>query len=98
MAKTRSALTAEQLTALRAAPASGTGNRIRVAMALANLRYIDLVAGMPTVGRSHLSRIVNGHVPNVELRTAQTFADFFGCTVDDLFPMIERSASAGEVA
>jgi DNA-binding XRE family transcriptional regulator len=79
-------LTAEQLAALRSVPVTDdTKNRLRVAIAIVNVRQVDLVEETG-LSQKTVTNIVNGLVPNIPLPTARLFADYFGCAIEDLFP------------
>lgn len=79
-----SKLTEQQLLVLRMAQVNGP-NRLRIALALVNVDQGDLVKATG-LHRARVSRIMNGRVPDIGLTTAQKFAEYFGCTVEDLFP------------
>jgi len=82
-------LTRKQLTQLRSADAAP--NRLREAMQLAEVTQVVL-AGELSITQSHVSEIVNGNYSRLPLDTAQRFAVFFGCAVEDLFPAREAVA------
>ena len=80
-------LTPEQLAALRAVPVSAdTPNRLRVAMALADVKMTEVSDALPGVNYKTLSAISTGRLTNPALQTAQSIAEFFGCAIEDLFP------------
>ena len=91
-------LSPKQLAALRAAPISyrdRVTNRVRFAMVLADLRQRDIEIATG-ISHSQLSRIINGHTGRggkIELQLALRLADYFGCDVVDLFPLIDRRVS-----
>lgn len=81
-------LTPEQLAALRAVPVStDTPNRLRVAMALADVKLTEVSEAIPGASYKTLSAIVTGRLTNPGLQTAQALAEYFGCATDDLFPV-----------
>ena len=93
MAKAIKQLTPEQLTALRAVPISKqVPNRVHVAMALAGVNGAELAAGIG-LSASSVSDIRNGKYESLKHPTVQRFADFFGCYIEDLFPLNEAIAS-----
>jgi transcriptional regulator with XRE-family HTH domain len=78
-------LTTEQLESLRAMPLGEMPNKVRVALAAVNAKQLDLAADAK-FDAAQVSRIVNGDYVSIQLETAQRVAEFFGCSVDDLFP------------
>ncbi len=86
-------LTDQQLAALRAVPVNEQcPNRVRVAMGMVGVRQDDLVEATG-LNKSQISRIVNGRKNTIDLRAeAQPIAGYFGCLVDDLFPVHEQVA------
>lgn len=84
-------LTPEQLAALRVAPLGDSPNRLRVAIALAGAKQTD-VCEETGFAFSTLSRLVTGANGNPTIETARTFAEFFGCGIDDLFPARQEVA------
>lgn len=92
----RTQLSGEELKALRAAPVTATSpNRLRVAMALLGLSQAEVAAGAQLT-RPTISDIYNFKVLDVKLGTLRALADFFGCSIDDLFPAIGE-ASADQI-
>lgn len=83
-------LTATQLRTLRAAPNDGP-NKIRLAMFAAGVTQVELehAIGLP---QPYISAIIRGKSRRLPLSTARKFADYFKCSVDDLFPAQELSA------
>lgn len=81
-------LTPRQLRQLR----NADGNRIRAARHLVNLTQVQLCAQLGMT-QSQLSDLERQRWQSPSLATARRLADFFGCTVDDLFPASEAVAS-----
>jgi transcriptional regulator with XRE-family HTH domain len=74
------------LKALRAATIPEVGNRVAFAIELAEKRQGEVAAdlGMP---QSQLSDICRGRFPDPKLSTLQKLSDYFGCQIEDLFPL-----------
>lgn len=85
------ALTPSQLRRLRNLPNDGT-SRIRAARQLAKLTQVELAAEVG-MGQSFLSDLERGRWATAKVDTARRFAEFFGCTIDDLFPSVHAHAS-----
>lgn len=77
-------LNEQQLAALRLSEA--TPNRLRVAMALLHVTQVQLAAALG-VEQSFISKVVRGRYSRLDLRFGQRLAAYFGCSVDDLFPL-----------
>lgn len=85
-------LTERQLRRLRRAPLSGP-NKVALAIELTGVKQADIAAG---TGRpqSQISDIVRGEYTNaLPLETSRLFSEFFGCSIEDLFPRREALAS-----
>lgn len=67
-------------------------NRIAKAMELAGVTQVEIAA---TTGytQSYVSRVKNGLYSNLPGETMRTFAEYFGCQIEDLFPAREAVAS-----
>lgn len=78
-------LETKHLKALRAGAVPQAGNRVALAIELAEKKQGDVAAdlGMP---QSQLSDICRGRFPDPKLSTLQKLADYFGCLIEDLFP------------
>lgn len=79
-------LSPEQLAALRIVPIVGDQpNRLRVALKMTGARQVDVVAatGIPA---PNVSEFVNGKYRDLHVDTARKFSEFFGCSIEDLFP------------
>lgn len=81
-------LTPRQLRQLRAAE----GNRIRAARQLLGLTQVQMCAQLGMT-QSQLSDLERQRWVSPTLATARRLSEFFGCTVDDLFPAGEAVAS-----
>lgn len=86
-------LTPEQLEALKAVPLGEMPNRLRIALALAQLKQSD-VAEQTGIAREHLSKLVTGSYGTVTIDTARKLADYFGTSIEDLFPARELEEHA----
>lgn len=79
-------LTLEQVEALRAMPLGDAPNRLRVAIAMAGVKQNE-VARAIDMAPANLNLIVAGkRYTTITLATARKIADYFGATVEDLFP------------
>ncbi len=67
-------------------------NRLRVAIAMAKVKQTE-VAAATGVFAPNLSDIVNGKYKAVTVETARKLADYFGVSIEDLFPAREAVAS-----
>lgn len=85
-------LTSAQVEALRSVPIGPMPNRIRVALGMVNAKQAEL-AEETGQKPSNVSDIVNGKYSDLQIETARKYADFFGCAIEDLFPMREDIAS-----
>lgn len=68
-------------------------NRIAKAMDLAGVTQVQL-AQKTGFTQSYISRVKNGLYSDLPGETMRTFADCFGCQMDDLFPAREQAVSA----
>jgi DNA-binding Xre family transcriptional regulator len=82
-------LTKDQLDTLRSAPLSGQRNKLRIAIAMAAVRQLD-VAEATGITQANLSEIVNGKYGAITLETTRKLSGFFGCAIEDLFPAAVR--------
>lgn len=67
-------------------------NRIARAMELAGVTQVQ-VAERTGFTQSYVSRVLNGRYSALPGETMRTFADVFGCAIEDLFPAREAVAS-----
>lgn len=77
------ALTTEQLRRLRRIQT--TGNRIKAAREMLTLTQVQLASAIG-ITQSSLSDIERTRYMGVTLETARKFSDYFGCSIEDLFP------------
>lgn len=78
------ALTSTQLRRLRA-DATGSGNRVRAARALMKMTQQQLADAIGLT-QTTLSDIERQRYGTVTVDTARKLSDFFGCSIEDLFP------------
>lgn len=84
-------LSREQVETLKRSRTRGR-NRVARAMELAELTQV-VVAEKTGYTQSYVSRVKNGHYSDLPGETMRTFADLFGCAIEDLFPAREAVAS-----
>lgn len=84
----RTALTADELRALRAVPVTAAlPNRLRIAMAMLDLTQSD-VAARTELTQATISDIYNAKYSDLKHSTVQRLAGLFGCAIEDLFPPV----------
>jgi transcriptional regulator with XRE-family HTH domain len=66
-------------------------NRVAQAMQLASVTQVQ-IAERTGFTQSYISRIQSGQYGDLPGETMRTFAQFFGCTIEDLFPAREAVA------
>lgn len=86
-------LSPEQLSALRAVPASAGPNRLRVAFAMAGLKQSD-ISELTRFTPQQLSKFVRGAYVSIDVEHCRVFADLLGCAIEDLFPPSVREQVA----
>lgn len=71
---------------------SARGNRLRKAfeMSGATQQEAQEATGLT---QGYISQVVNNRYPTITVDNARKFADFFGCSIEDLFPASEAVAS-----
>lgn len=79
-------LTKKQLARLRAAPVEPGSNRVELAISIAGVSQAT-VAQAIGVTQPYVSDVVRARYETITLRNARKFAQFFGCLVEDLFPV-----------
>lgn len=84
-------LTERQLEALRAAPLETLANRLKVAFALANVQRSD-AAEATGLSAPTISKLINGQYQTLDIENARKLADYFGCSIEDLFPPANQTA------
>lgn len=82
-------LSAKQIKQLR--EADGAPNRLKKAMEIAEVTHAE-VAGALKTSQPHITEIVNGNYSRLPLETARSLAQFFGCAIEDLFPVRQHVA------
>jgi transcriptional regulator with XRE-family HTH domain len=85
-------LSREQLRKLRATPLEGA-NKIARAMELAEVTQVQVAEGT-SLTQSYVSRVARGLYERLPGETMREFAEFFGCTIEDLFPARDAAAVA----
>lgn len=88
---TSAVLTQKQIDRLRRTKTDAR-NRVGVAMELAEVTQVQ-VAEATGFTQSYVSRIKSGQHEALPVDTARKFAEFFGCSIEDLFPAREAVAS-----
>lgn len=78
-------LSDEQLAQLRTSDVGPSGNRLWKAIELRELRQADLAAAVGLT-QPYISDVVRGRHSTITVENAHKFADYFGCTIEDLFP------------
>ena len=84
-------LTAEQLQRLRAEPA--TGNRVGAAVRLAGITQTQLAEALDEAN-SYVSDLARGRYNSTTVAKAHKFAEFFGCSIEDLFPATSEAKAS----
>lgn len=78
-------LSHEQIEALRTAPIGRQPNRLQVAFALADAKQTD-ACDVTGLSAPTLSKLVRGSYQTLDIENARKLAEFFGCSIEDLFP------------
>lgn len=86
------ALSGRKLKELRTAAVGASGNRVSCAMALAGLTQVQLAEAIGET-QPFISDIARGRYGDTTIAKARKFAEYFGCSIEDLFPS-EREAKA----
>lgn len=86
-------LTEEQVEALKIAPLGTLSNRLQIAFALSNVRQSE-ACEVTGLSPSAMSKLVRGAYQSLDLSIAYKLADFFGVTVEDLFPSRESAKAS----
>ena len=84
-------LSRKQLARLRAARVDGP-NKVKKAIELAGVTQEQVADGIGA-SQPHVSEIANGNYRRLPFETTRSLAQFFGCTIEDLFPAREAVAS-----
>lgn len=86
------ALTKTQLKTLRESAVPETGNRLQTAVDLLGVTLVTIHEATE-LPYSYISDTVRGRYQTITVDNARKFADFFGCSIEDLFPAREAVAS-----
>jgi len=89
----RKALTPDQAIALQRLPLEGKPNRLGLAVAIADVTQVDLAEATGFV-QPYVSAVINGRYQTITVENARKFAEFFGVSIETLFPSVEREAVA----
>jgi DNA-binding XRE family transcriptional regulator len=76
-------LTRRQLAILRGTP--GT-NRVAAAISLAGVSQMTVAAAIG-VSQAYVSDVARGRYATITVASAGKFARYFGCSIEDLFPL-----------
>ena len=79
------ALTSRQLRELRATVVDEGGNRVTTAMKLLEITQAALADAIDE-SQPYISDVVRGRYSTITLTKARKFAEYFGCSIEDLFP------------
>lgn len=85
------ALTTRQLRELRHTPAGDSGNRVTAAMRLNGVTQAILAEAIDE-SQPYISDVARGRYQTITLAKARKFADYFGCSIEDLFPRRQDEA------
>lgn len=78
--------------ALRATPLGDMPNKLRLAFTLSGKKQVDAVEATG-IAAPNMSDLVRGDYKNLTLETTRKLADYFGCSIEDLFPSRAAVAS-----
>lgn len=84
------ALTPPKLKALRQAPAD-SGNRLAAATQLAGVTQAELSRAI-AMPQQYVNDVARGRYHTITVENARKFAEYFGCSIEDLFPAREAVA------
>lgn len=79
------ALSSTQLRELRRSDPAPTGNRLAKAMVIAGLTQAELADALG-LAQPYISDVVRGRHSTITVENAHKFADYFGCSIKELFP------------
>lgn len=88
-------LTARQRKELR--ETATTGNRVAKAIELSGVTQLDIAAttGLP---QPYISDVARSRYQTITVDNARKLAEFFGCSIEELFPVKADAVDAAEVA
>lgn len=77
---------------LRHAEAGATGNKVAKAIELAEVTQTEVAVatGLP---QPYISDVARGRYSTITVENAHKLADYFGCTIEDLFPAKEGAVA-----
>lgn len=79
-------LTEQQLAILRVEPGA---NRVAKAISLAGVTQVTLAEAIGLL-QPYISDVARGRYRTITVGNARKFADYFGCSIGDLFPPSHR--------
>ena len=79
-------LTEQQLAILRVEPGA---NRVAKAISLAGVTQVTLAEAIG-LSQPYISDVARGRYRTITVEHARKFADYFGCSIEDLFPPSHR--------
>ena len=79
------ALTEKQLKVLRSKPVSEGGNRLAAATELAEVSQADLSRAV-AMTQQYVNDVARGRYATITVDNARRLAEYFGCSIEDLFP------------
>ena len=79
-------LTKQQLAVLRSEPGS---NRVAKAMALTGVTQVTVAEALGLT-QPYVSDVARGRYRTITVENARKFASYFGCCIEDLFPLPPR--------
>ena len=79
-------LTKQQLVVLRSEPGS---NRVAKAMALTGVTQVTVAKALGMT-QPYVSDVARGRYRTITVENARKFASYFGCCIEDLFPLPPR--------
>lgn len=85
-------LTKAQLRRLQQTEAAH-GNRVEAARRMLNLSQLAMQE-QAGIRQTYISAVERGNYRTVTVDSARRFAEFFGCTIEDLFPSEQEAAVA----
>lgn len=86
------ALNSKRLRELRDEPIAEGSNRVARAIELAGVTQLEVAAGTE-LPQPYVSDVARNRYRTITVENAHKFADYFGCTIEDLFPAREAVAS-----
>jgi transcriptional regulator with XRE-family HTH domain len=86
-------LSDEQLAALRTAPLGRLSNRLSIAFAMADVKHAN-ACDATGLTASDISKLARGAYQSLDVEKARKMADYFGCSIEDLFPPREQAVAS----